>query len=101
MTIAEYDQECDCEVCTEDRESRALPFITGYGYSPQYHYTHSFRKPDGLPECTDPNNKRRNFKIKASVALPDWDPNHPLTCPWCKRIMVLKSVKRTKAHIMT
>lgn len=57
--------------------------ITGWGANAQYYHIHYFRDSDGRPLCAV-KGKRKGL---ATMSLKDWNPDHPNTCPKCKKIL--------------
>ncbi len=56
--------------------------ITGWGANTRYKKVHYFRDIDGRPACAI----KHKSKGLATITLKNWDPDHPHTCPKCRKL---------------
>lgn len=65
--------------------------ITGWGFTPQYIQIHYFDEETGKPICSQvTTNPKKKRKSQATMALHDWNPDNPSTCPDCRKMYLIK-----------
>jgi len=62
--------------------------ITGWGTSTRLTkiVVHYYSEEDGLPLCRNQHHRRG----PATIPKPTWDPAHPMTCHFCRRLLALR-----------